>query len=363
MSGGRAWAALATLIFCSALAAPGDAAPPLVTAVETSSITPLPEDRVRAAIGPLSGKPLARDAVRTSLDRLWGLGLFSAIRVDEVPKPDGIVLRFVFTTRPLVRKISWEGEPGLDLAEVAAVAALAVGEEASPERLARAERDVLARYRENGYLAARAQVRAEPVPGTGDRDVTVVLNGGEPAKIGEVRLLGETGLPADQLRKALDLREGKAYRESLVRDRVRAAEERLREEGYFTARVTAGKPDWQPGPNRVHLDVEVAAGPRFRVEFEGRQALSPSALRSRLTFGTSGSADEVEREASALQVEAAYRERGYHWVEVKPSETRDGDVRVLHFAIEEGPRVVVESVTFSGNQAVPADQLAKDLET
>ena len=154
MSGGRAWAALATLMLLSALAAPGRAAPPLVTAVETSSITPLPDDRVRAAIGELRGRPLTRDAVRASLDRLWGLGLFSAIRVDEVPKPDGIVLRFVFTTRPLIRKISWEGEPGLDLAEVAAVAALAVGEEASPERLARAERDVLARYRENGYLAA-----------------------------------------------------------------------------------------------------------------------------------------------------------------------------------------------------------------
>ena len=363
MSGGRAWAALATLIFCSALAAPGGAAPPLVTAVETSSITPLPEDRVRAAIGELRGKPLARDAVRASLDRLWGLGLFSAIRVDEVPKPDGIGLRFVFTTRPLIRDISWEGKPGLDLAEVAAVAALAVGEEASPERLARAEREVLARYHENGYLAARVQIRAAAVPATGDRDVTVSLNGGEPAKIGEVRLLGETGMPADKLLKALDLRKGTAYRESLVRDRVRAAEERLRHEGYFTGRLTTGKPDWQPGTNRVNLDIQVAAGPHFRVEFEGRQAVSQSALRSRLTFETSGSADQVEQEASALQVETAYREHGYHWVGVKPRETRDGDVRVIHFVIDEGPRVIVESVTFSGNQAVPADQLAKDLET
>ena len=363
MSGGRAWAALVTLMLLSALAAPGRAAPPLVTGVETSSITPLPDDRVRAAIGPLSGKPLARDAVRASLDRLWGLGLFSAIRVDEVPKPEGIVLRFVFTARPLIREISWEGKPGLDLAEIAAVAALAVGEEASPERLARAERDVLARYHENGYLAARVQIGAESVAGTGDRDVTVSLNGGEQAKIGEVRLLGETGMPGDKLLKALDLREGKPYRESLVRDRVRAGEERLRQEGYFTGRLTAGKPEWQAGTNRVNLDIQVAAGPRFRVEFEGRRAVSQSALRSRLTFETSGTADQVEQEASALQVEAVYREHGYHWVSVKPRETRDGDVRVIHFVVDEGPRVLVESVTFSGNQGLPSDKLAKALET
>ena len=252
---------------------------------------------------------------------------------------------------------------GIDLAEVAAVAGLGTGEEASPERLARVERDLLARYRQDRYLAARVQVQTTPVPGTSERDVTIVLDGGEPARIGEVRLLGDTGLPADDFRKALDLREGKAYRETLVRDRVRAAEERLRQDGYFAARVTAGKPDWQAGPNRVNLDIQVAAGPRFRVDFEGRGAVSESALESRLTFQNSGSADEVEQEASALQVEAAYRERGYHWVNVKPHETRDGDVRVIRFVIDEGPRVIVESVTFSGNQTVPSERLAKDLET
>jgi outer membrane protein insertion porin family len=363
VSGGRAWIALATVVLLQALAAPGRAAPPLVTAVETSSINPLPEDRVRAAIGELAGKPLARDAVRASLDRLWALGLFSAIRVDEVPKPGGITLRFVFTQRPLIRRISWEGESGIDLADLAAVAGLAIGEEASPERLARAERDLLARYREDGYLAARVQIQTVPVPGTSERDVTIRLDGGKPARIGEVRLLGDTGLPADKLRKALDLAEGKAYRETLVRDRVRAAEERLRQEGYFAARVTAGKPEWQAGPNRVNLDIQVDPGERFRVEFVGRRAVSESILRSRLTFQNSGTADEVEQEASALQIEAAYRERGYHWVDVKPQETRDGDGRVIRFVIVEGPRVVVESVTFSGNQAVPSDRLAKELET
>ena len=48
---------------------------------------------------------------------------------------------------------------------------------------------------------------------------------------------------------------------------------------------------------------------------------------------------------------------------MKPHETRDGDVRVIHFVINEGPRVIVESVTFSGNETVPSAKLAKDLET
>src|SRR4029434_5804115 len=99
--------------------------------------------------------------------------------------------------------------------------------------------------------------------------------------------------------------------------------------------------------------------PGYGLEFEVRRAVSRSALQSRLTFETSGSADQVEQEASALQLEAAYRERGYNWVNVKPHETRDGDVRVIHFVIDEGPRVIVESVTFSANETVPSAKLAK----
>ena len=361
--GRRAWIALATAALLHTFAAPGAAAPPMVTAVELSSSHPLPEQQVRAVIGDLGGKALSRDAVRDALERLWGLGLFSAIRVDEIPTPGGGVrLRYELTQRSLIRKISWEGMSGIDLAEAAAVAGLAIGEEAAPTRLARAERDLLTRYHRDGYLGARILIRAEPVAGTSERDVIIFLNAGEQARIGEVRLVGDPGFAAKQIEEALKLPEGHPYRESLARDGARAAEERLRQDGYYEARVTAGPPDWHADSNRVDLDIRVSLGPRFRVEFEGRSALPESALKSALTFAASGAADAFEQESSARQLEAAYRERGYHFARVTP-EARDGDVGVIRFVIDEGPRVTVESLTFSGAVTVPADQLAKEIET
>ncbi len=46
-----------------------------------------------------------------------------------------------------------------------------------------------------------------------------------------------------------------------------------------------------------------------------------------------------------------------------PHEARDEDVRVIRFVIDEGPRVTVESLTFTGARAIPGDQLAKQIET
>ncbi len=177
-----------------------------------------------------------------ALARLWGLGLFSAIRVEEVPEPGGVRLRYVLAARPLIRHITWEGESGLDIADVAAVAALAIGEEASPARLAQAERDMLTRYHREGYLAARVILTTRPVPGSAERDVTVFLNAGDQARVGTVPSRATRGCRAEQIEKALKLGADDPYRESLARDGARAAEERLRQEGYYGARVTRPRP-------------------------------------------------------------------------------------------------------------------------
>ncbi len=295
--------------------------------------------------------------------RLWGHGLFSSIRVEEVPGPGGIRLRYALAARPLIRHIDWEGESGLDIAEVVAVAGLAIGEEISQARLAQAERDMLTRYQREGYLAARAILTTKPVPNSAERDVVVFLNSGDQARVGTVAIEGDTGLPRRQIDKALKLDTDDPYRESLARDGARAAEERLRQEGYYEARVTLAPPDWRRENNRVDLTFRVAAGPRYRVEFEGREALPESVLKAQLTFPASGTVDQFEQQASAQQIAAAYRERGYHFATVTVAESRDADAPVIRFAIDEGPRVTVEGVAFTGHFTGSSERLAKQIET
>jgi outer membrane protein insertion porin family len=356
-------ATLWTVAFALALVPSATAAPPLVTGVDLASPHRLPEERVRSAIGDLAGKPLARAAVRASVERLWALGLFEAIRVDEVPDAVGIRLAYHVMRRPLVRTVRWDGETGLDLADVAAAAGLAIGDDASPDTLDRVRRSLLARYRREGFLGAKVVVHAEETPHTNERDVTVTLEAGKRARLGGVEFAGEPGLTPSELLRLSRLREGAQYRDLLVRDGVRAIEDHLRAEGFYEARATPGAPRWKPEENRVDLEVEVRAGPRFQVEFRGRTALSEKALRSQLTFAQSGRADEFEQQASARQIEAAYREQGYHFAQVTVVPPAGDRSHVLGFEIEEGPRVRVESVTFTGNLTEPDARLAKVIET
>jgi outer membrane protein insertion porin family len=364
---GGAAVALAAALWLTATAGPGAAraqhSERAVVGVDLIASAGVPESLVRSAIGELVGRPRSRGAVRESLERLWALGLFADIIVEEIDAPEGIRLRYDLTPRPLVRRIAWQGDAGLDLTQLVAAASLALGEEASPGRLAHAREDLLALYRREGYLDARVEIETVSISGEAGQQVTIILSAGTPVRLEQVRLEGSLGLPQKTVTQTLGLGTGDRYREATVRDRVRALEERLRREGFFEARATARPPTRGADTQRIDLTVDVAAGRRYAVTFVGRRALAESALRDRLTLRDSGTVDEFEVEASARQLEALYRERGYTFAHVTGSLDGAADPPAIRFAVTEGPEVRVAAVTFDGNAALAAKQLRARIAT
>jgi outer membrane protein insertion porin family len=321
---------------------------PTVTGVEVTSPHLLPSPRPDQFLTDLVGQPLSRDRVRASLDRLWALGVFDSVQVEEIEEPAGIRLRYRVTRRPLLEQLDWTGDLGLAAPDLAATAALALGGPADPERLARAKTEVLARLKREGYLGASATLEVRDNPATNGRAVTFVIAAGEQARVRRVEITGLVHAEAKPLYKALDLDEGDRFRERALRDGVRAVEEKLHEMGFFEARVTAPEPAWDAATHQIDITVQVVEGPHTKVEFTGREALSEKALRERLTFADARIVDEVEVRASAEQIERAYREKGYPDVRVTGTLGGDTTERTVSFVIAEGPRVRVESITFEG---------------
>jgi outer membrane protein insertion porin family len=339
------------------------ASPGTVTGVDLVSTQELPTELIRAALGDLVNRPRSRVAIRQSLDRLWSLGLFSEARVDEVAGPDGIRVRYHLTRRPQIRRIRWEGDLGLALVDLADAANLPLGGDAGAEPLERARQRVLAAYAREGFFAARVTVRTSDEPATGGRDVAFVVEPGPRAQIGGVTFRGVSAAEAAALAPQLRLEPGAEYGDAVVRRRVQALEETLRDQGRFEARVAIAESAWDQPSNRVNLTLDAELGPVYAVEFSGVAGLGESALRSRLTFRDAGAVDEAEVGSSAREIEAAYREAGFHFVRVGGSLGPEGDPRVVRFEVSEGPRVVVAAITFSGNRSFSAERLEAQMGT
>lgn len=360
---GQAWLRACLVLCALALGPVAGAEPPPVTSVEIVSPHRVPEDRVRAAIGPLEGQPRWRGAVRESLERVWALGLFSDVGVEEVPEPGGVRLRFHLLRAPHVEAVDFRGDLGLEAVDAATAAALGPGDSARAERLQAARDAVLALYHREGYLGAQVELQSEVDPATNGVRVTFVVDAGSRARIGEVTIQGARRADAAAVRQAAALKEGAPLREAELRAAAERAQTHLRGAGFPTAEVAARAGERDAASDRVPVTLHVEEGLRLTVEIEGAHAIPEPDLREQLTFAYTGIVDDVELQASVRAVEARYRERGYHFVAAGGSLERRDDEAVVRLSVVEGPYVAVESVDLPGATAVPAGRLRAQMET
>jgi outer membrane protein insertion porin family len=361
----RLWlaGAVGLLLWVGVVGSPAVATTDTVLGVDLVSPHQFPSDLVRAAIGDLTGRPRSRTAIRESLDRLWSLGLFSDVRVEEVVEAGGVRLQFHLVRRPFVRRIEWEGDPGLPTVDLADAAGLALGGDGSAERLDRARRNVLAAYAREGYFDAEVDIRAHNDPATNGRDVTIGVRPGPRSRIGAVEIRGVSEADAAALRKVLKLDPGDEYDQRTVRERVQRLEDEVRTDGYFEARLRLAEPVRDPASHEVAVEVEVERGPRYRVVFHGVTALKETDLRERLGFKESGAVDDTEVATNARELEALYRESGYHFAQVAGSLGTEGEGRTIRFDVSEGPRVTVAEIAVSGNRTIPTKELTEKMLT
>jgi len=99
----------------------------------------------------------------------------------------------------------------------------------------------------------------------------------------------------------------------------------------------------------------------YQLIFTGNRALSADELRKEAkeeldSFEQHGfrRADAVD---AAFQMQLLYRQKGYAFAEVNYDLREKAGKTVLQFTISEGPRVTVDSITISGNQAYFRDDL------
>ena len=349
------------LALCLALASSvATGAPPLVTGIDLVSPHRLPEERVRAAIGPLVGRPRLRGEIRDSVARLWALGLFSDVRVEEVAEAGGVRLRYRLARRPYVGAVDFRGELELDVGVIAEASGLTPGTGAEAERLEAAKRRLLELYEREGFLQARVTVESDVDPATNAHDLVVRIHAGERARVSGVRVLGADRLSAEFIEKTFGIDTGDRIDEASVQKGVEAVENRYRDRGFFAAHVEVRRA-LDRAANRVQLDVVVTEGQHTRIEFEGVRSVAEKRLRERLTFADTRVVDEPEVRASALQVAALYRELGFPFVEVR-GQLIAGRDDVVRFAVDEGPRVHVEAVEVVGSP-LPEGQTRRALGT
>ena len=296
------------------------------------------------------GQPLARSALRRTVQLLYGLGRFSDVVVRTAPAagaPGRVVLTIECTPRQVIAalRVLRAERPRRAFADdrLRRAAGLAIGDELWPGRLEEAAARLRAAYARHGWRGASVRARA-----TGEREVTVELHvdEGTPTRVLSLVFGAESGIPPQRLSEGLAMRPGELLDLELLDEDVRTVRARLRKEGFLRARGGAPAITFEGEGARIEIPVE--AGPRVEFLFSGQVSFDAADLRPRLGLDAEQILDPPALEAAAGKLRAFYQARGFAEARVTVAEAkRPGRVEVA-FRIDEGRRYRVGAVRFPG---------------
>jgi outer membrane protein insertion porin family len=299
-----------------------------------------------------AGKIFDFGAERESVRALYRTGDYSDIRVTAAQETGGLRVDFIVRRNYFnnVVKVLGVKEPPTEPATLAALR-LNLGEPFRESSLKEGIKRLEQALREDGLYQAKVTWAVVPIEETRQMDITVTVEPGPRAHVGDLIIKNQTKYPEMELRRRAKL----TSKNEMTQARMTRTEQRLKKhlvgQGYLGASAVLTPGTYDAAMNRVPVTVDVTAGPQVRVEVNGAH-LSKGKLRKLLPIYAEGAVDEDLVQEGRRNIRDYFQREGYFNADVQVSSRIDTSQkeRVVSFEISRGDRFKVAGVKFDGNK-------------
>jgi outer membrane protein insertion porin family len=299
------------------------------------------------------------ERVDKSLKALFATGLFADVNLSRV----GNTLVVKVVENPIINRIAFEGNRKLDDKDLNAEIQLRPRVVYTRSRVQNDVKRILDLYRRRGRFGATVEPKVIQLS-ENRVDLVFEINEGEFTGVRGINFIGNHQFSEGKLRGVIQTKESRWYRflstdDTYDPDRLTYDRELLRKfyltEGYADFRVVSAVAELTPDRDGFIVTFTLDEGERYRfgkVDVDIKlKDLPPEAVLPLLTVrsGDWYNADAVEKSISVLT--EALGNRGYAFVEIKPSITRNREDHTIDitFGVQEGPQVYVERIDIVGN--------------
>ncbi len=296
-------------------------------------------------------------AIRT----LFGLGLFKDVRIDV----NGDVLVIVVEERPTIADVEFVGTKEFDkdvLKKALRDVGLSDGQPFDKAQLDRAEQELKRQYINRSLYAAQVVTTVTPVE-RNRVNLTFTVVEGEPAKISEIRIVGNKVFSESTLRGLFDLDTGgwlSWYTKSdhYSRTKLNADIETLRSyyltRGYLEFKVDSTQVSILPNKTDIGITINVTEGERFvvsGVKLEGNFLGRENEFKTLVTIrpGQAYNADEVAKTTKAFVDYFGNFGFAFARVQARPDIDRVNNRVTLVLQADPSRRAYVRKINVAGN--------------
>lgn len=307
------------------------------------------------------GQPLSSTTLNEDLKRLYGLGYFTDVKIEQEDMEGGVKVIFLVVEKPVLSEIKIEGNHKIGKDALKKEMQSVTGDFVDQKRIRDDIESIKRLYEKKGFSGATIESTFDVNPDTNQATLKVQINEGLKLRIRKIQVIGNTSLKAGDITKVMKTKAmswwGWFHSGYLKEDELEEDVERVKalydEAGFSDVEVTTETETLKEGGDII-LKINVVEGKKYvvgTVAFKGNEiAKSEEILKSiKMVQGKPFSRRGLRMDVSNIQ--DLYFDKGYLSSQIKSESLYNDktDQVDLNYSIQENQLIYVDKVRVVGN--------------
>jgi outer membrane protein insertion porin family len=321
------------------------------------------DDAMRVNLVSKVGQELDAERVREDVRAMWKMAFFEDVRVEATQTDTGgVIITFVVTEKPSIRKILVQGAEELEIDKINEVIDLKRDSILDVGKVKKNVEKVRELYVSKGFYLATVDYQVRQI-NESEVDVWLLVKEEAKVEIRRISFIGNSVISDTELRTVMGTQEGSAF--SFITDAGTYQEDAFERDlalitafyydrGHINVKVSAPQITLSKDKRYMYIAVPIDEGPVFsvrKVDFKGDLLGKKSDYYKdlRIERGQPFSRTRLGQDMNRLS--DFYRDKGYAYVNVSPATSIDVAKRTIDitFEIEKGTKVYFERINIRGN--------------
>ncbi|HEX2897127.1 MAG TPA: outer membrane protein assembly factor BamA, partial [candidate division Zixibacteria bacterium] len=304
------------------------------------------------------GSDLTPTVVSESIRRMYGLGIFSQVRIEAEDVLGGVKVYIVVSELPKLAGIEFAGNDKIKSGEFKEKLGLGVGGYISPFLIDRAKNKMSDMYAEKGYFRAAINHKQEYNADSSEAVLKFEIDEKSKVKVEAVVISGNKRVEAKELSgKMRNRKRGFLKSSDFAQDKYEEDLEKviaeLHKQGFIDAYLIDDSMHIDTSINKMTIYLDLYEGPQYyfgEATIKGNEKLKAELLKSRLKFKPFDVFSSEKYEESLYELYTAYQDIGHLHVRIQDGKTTKSDSVIdISYDVSEGLPSHINLVKIVGN--------------
>ncbi len=309
-----------------------------------------------------SGEPLDRGNVRESIRVLFATGRFADIQAEVFPSGAGVRLVFTTSLNFFVGAIDVDGNPARpNYNQIVNASKFQLGELYTLDKLDRSLQNIRQLLQENGYYRARVTAESTSDVSTQQLNIFFHVEAGEPAHIGEVKIVGHSSISGGELQDIAAMHSGERVTAARITNSLQRLRKKLQKRQRILAQVSIAAQQFRPESNAVDYTYLIEDGP-FVVVYAQGYRISRAVIKKEVPIYQENAIDDDLLNEGKRNLLDYLQSRGHFDATVEIQKETSGDAVHIVYQINPGPLHKFELIDIAGNKYFSRQMLRQRLQ-